>query len=256
MSESGRPTESGTGRLKLAEQTAAKIERSILERGWQPGTVLGSEADLLAGYGVSRAVLREAVRLLEHDNIAYMRRGPGGGLVVAAPDATAVTRAASRYLRDRAMSPALLVAARVAIEHAAVRSTTESIDEQGIKRLRDVLAAEEALGQQLDVSRHDFHLTVAQMSGNPAVEMLAEVLTALSTAAFGKQKWADVHSAHEGIAEAIVAGDFALAQNRMTRHLQKLAEVAGQSTPSRAARRGPATTRPRGPRRRGHNARG
>jgi len=256
MSESGRPTGSGPGRLKLAEQTAAKIERSIVEQGWQPGHVLGSEADLLAEYGVSRAVLREAVRLLEHDNIAYMRRGPGGGLVVAAPDATAVTRAANRYLRDRAVSPAQLVVARIAIEHAAVRSATESIDERGIKRLLDVLAEEEAMGQQVDVGRHDFHLTVAHLSGNPAVEMLIEVLTALSTAAFGKPRWSDVHSAHEGIAEAIVAGDAALAQHRMTRHLQKLAEAAGQSTPSRAARRGPATTRPRGPRRRGYTARG
>jgi DNA-binding FadR family transcriptional regulator len=241
--------------MKLAEQTAAKIERAIVEQGWQPGTVLGSEADLLAEYGVSRAVLREAVRLLEHDNIAYMRRGPGGGLVVAAPDATAVARAASRYLRDRATSPAQLVAARIAIEHAAVRSATENIDERGVERLREVLTSEKAVEQQVDVSSHDFHLAVARLSGNPAVELLTEVLTTLGPTAFGKTRAADVHSAHEGIADAIVAGDAALAQHRMTRHLQKLAEAADQGTPGR--RRGPAATRPRGPRtRRGHTPRG
>ena len=47
--------------MKLAEQTAAKIELSIVEQGWPLGMVIGSEADLLAEYGVSRAVLREAV---------------------------------------------------------------------------------------------------------------------------------------------------------------------------------------------------
>lgn len=38
-----------------------------------------SEPELVAELGVSRAVFREAVRLLERDEIGRMRRGPGGG---------------------------------------------------------------------------------------------------------------------------------------------------------------------------------
>src|SRR5436190_21321141 len=91
--------------VKLAEQTAAKIEMAIAAQGWPLGSVIGSESDLLAEYGVSRAVLREAVRLLEHDNVARMRRGPGGGLVVTVPDTQAVTRAADRFLRYRGATP-------------------------------------------------------------------------------------------------------------------------------------------------------
>ena len=52
----------------------------------QPGDLVGTEPELIEREGVSRALLREAVRLLEHHHIARMRRGPGGGLFVMAPE--------------------------------------------------------------------------------------------------------------------------------------------------------------------------
>ena len=77
---------SGQGAVKLGEITAMKIEAQIAARGWTQGEVLGSESELLDEYGVSRAVLREAIRLLEHHGVATMRRGPGGGLIVRHPE--------------------------------------------------------------------------------------------------------------------------------------------------------------------------
>ena len=56
----------------------------------------GANAGSLAS---ARAVFREAVRLLEQDGVAQMRRGPGGGLVVTAPRASSVARAAALHLQ-------------------------------------------------------------------------------------------------------------------------------------------------------------
>src|SRR5262245_15204814 len=81
------------GRQKLAAQVAQRIESEIVASDWPVGRVLGSEPELMERYGVSRAVFREAVRLVEHHQVATMRRGRSGGLVVRAPDATAVTAA-------------------------------------------------------------------------------------------------------------------------------------------------------------------
>ncbi len=53
------------------------------------GQSLGSEHELTNRYGVSRAVLREAVRVLESHGVAEMRLGRGGGLRVSAPRADA-----------------------------------------------------------------------------------------------------------------------------------------------------------------------
>jgi DNA-binding FadR family transcriptional regulator len=231
--------------MKLAEQTAAKIELSIVEQGWPLGMVIGSEADLLAEYGVSRAVLREAVRLLEHDHVAHMRRGPGGGLVVAEPDAEAVTRVASIYLRYRTVSPGQLFGARMALELAAVRSAAEHIDERGVALLREALDHETA-GGEANANTHYFHLVVARLSGNPALELFTDVVTALSATAFhgiggliddtaASTQGGDAGGVHQGIAEAIIAGDVALAQHRTTRHLQAMAAAVGPEPPVPAA---------------------
>ena len=91
-----RPVSAGTITApKLASVVARRIEDDVVARGWPVGTVLGSETDLLERFGVSRAVLREAVRIVEHTGAARMRRGPGGGLVVSEPNRSAVVTAMS-----------------------------------------------------------------------------------------------------------------------------------------------------------------
>src|SRR5207302_2989295 len=95
------PSPAGNGGVpaqKLAAIVASKIVDDVFAREWPVGEVIGSEAELLERYGVSRAVFREAVRLVEHQHVARMRRGPGGGLVVTEPDAQAVIDASVMYL--------------------------------------------------------------------------------------------------------------------------------------------------------------
>jgi DNA-binding FadR family transcriptional regulator len=233
----------GSPTKKLAELTSEKLEKRIIEMDWPVGKVIGSESDLLAEYGVSRAALREAIRLLEHHNVANMRRGPGGGLVVAEPDPDAMAHAAAVYLRYRKVNPPDLFETRTALELAAVRSAAEHIDEDGIVKLREALAHEsEFVGGESDATIHDFHVVVAELTGNPALHLFINVLTQLSaarflgvTAMFDKQaarsvsraaQVKEVHRVHEAIADAIIAGDAALAQHRMLRHLNALAAAA------------------------------
>src|SRR3954470_7230869 len=78
---------------KRAAQLADQIIEDVTARGWPVGEVLGSETELLEQYSVSRAVFREAVRLLEHQHVARTRRGPGGGLVVTEPAVGTVAQA-------------------------------------------------------------------------------------------------------------------------------------------------------------------
>ena len=232
-------TADGQRSLKLAEVISEQIEARIIDEGWPVGKVIGSESDLLAEYGVSRAVLREAIRLLEHHRVAHMRRGPGGGLVVTEPEPQAVTRAAAVFLRYRNVTPAQLFEARIALETAAVRDAALRIDEAGVAKLRAALEHETTFkGGEADATVHDFHVVVAELSGNPAIQLFADVLTQLTaagfmgtTALFDKraarrrstpQELDEVHSAHAHIAEAIIAGDSALAQHRNQRHLQAL----------------------------------
>jgi DNA-binding FadR family transcriptional regulator len=230
----------GATSRKLAEVISERIEMNIIDRGWPVGEVIGSEADLLAEYGVSRAALREAIRLLEHHNVAYMRRGPGGGLVVAEPDPVPVTKAAAVYLRYKDVSVHDLFEARIALELAAVRAAAEQINEKGVRRLREALEYEESFSAEADATIHDFHIVVAELSGNPALHLFNDVLTQLSAAGFlGTRALFDrhalvsrpaseletTHRVHTLIAEAIIAGDASLAQHRTQKHLRAMADA-------------------------------
>jgi DNA-binding FadR family transcriptional regulator len=215
---------------KLAENVARELEHEIIERGWPVGEVLGSEAELLARLGVSRAVLREAVRLLEHHFVATMRRGPGGGLVVTAPDTSAAARATALTLEYQGATIRDLLEARSALELKCVELATGRIDEDGIELLRQTLDAEAVSGNGRDGlgGTHDLHRVIAQITGNPAFVVFLEVLTRLtnhsmSTGPHDGTIAEGVRKAHEKIAEAIILGDPGLARHRMQSHLEAMA---------------------------------
>lgn len=221
---------------KLAALTARRIEDEIIARKWPIGEVIGSEADLMARYEVSRAVLREAVRLVEHHGAARMRRGPSGGLVVQAPDVTAAVAAVVLYLEQADTSVDDLLYARRILEPVAAGLASERISEAGIERLRGVLAAETSLTsqQRLATEHNVFHLASAELSGNPTLALFIEILAeltaryAVAQASRTKRDTATVAeavgTAHESISNAIIAGDAATAMHRADRHLAAVQE--------------------------------
>jgi DNA-binding FadR family transcriptional regulator len=208
---------------------ARQIQREIVESGWPVGTVLGSEEELVNRYGVGRPVLRQAVRLLEHQSVAAMRRGPGGGLVVVEPDANFVTEAIALYLQYRDVPPHFVFDARTALELACVQTATERLSEAGIAELRALLDREAAatVGDAV-VHAQDFHAAVAGLTGNAAMELFVRSLGRLTRertrpAEHPEQQVAEIRVAHQRIAEAMIAGDVGLARHRMLRHLQAIA---------------------------------
>ena len=213
---------------KLAEVVAKRIEDEITTRGWPVGEVLGSEAQLLERHGVSRSALREAVRLLEHHQVASMRSGPGGGLVVAEPDSSAISRALALYLEYRRVDLRQILEVKRALELACVRLASERITSDGVARLRSAIALEKNAPGDGGVSTQNIHVLVAELTGNPALHLFVEVVTNVSAERWGsgfRTHAREISETHDRIAEAIIAGDAALAVHTMSRHLDELAAL-------------------------------
>jgi DNA-binding FadR family transcriptional regulator len=225
-------SESGNG--KRAEAVARRITQTVVGDGMQPGQLVGTERELIEREGVSRAVLREAVRLLEHHQIARMRRGPGGGLFVFEPSASAVTEIVAIYLARRGMRLADLAELRTDVEVAIVSLAASRIDPDGMRGLHEALEREATSSDddQADVL-HDVHVAVAGAAHSRVLELIALVLIRLSrlyeierlALKARKQVRAEVLRAHEGIAAAVETGDRELARHRMRRHLDALATL-------------------------------
>ena len=218
-----------SGRGKGAETVARNIAHVIFTEGMQPGEFVGTEPELMEREGVSRALLREAVRLLEHHQIAHMRRGPGGGLFVMAPSTNAVTEVAAIYLARRRLQPAELAELRTGVEVAITELAAERIDEVGTAGLHEALAREEhATDAERAEAVHNLHAAVAAAAHNRVLQLVALVLIRLSrlhqiervAPKAQRQITAEVLRSHEGIARAIEDGDRELARHRMRRLLE------------------------------------
>ena len=62
---------------KLPEQIADKLREMIIQEEMKTGSKLPAEAELMARFGVSRSTVREAVKILQTENIVDIRQGQG-----------------------------------------------------------------------------------------------------------------------------------------------------------------------------------
>jgi DNA-binding FadR family transcriptional regulator len=226
-----RPTGS-----KLASTVADRLIADIAKMGWPTGEIVGSEAELLDRYGVSRAVFREAVRLLEHLHVARMRRGPGGGLVVMAPTVDSVTDAVSVYLYYVGAEVDEVFDARLALEEVAAELAPDRLDEDEIVALRD-LVDQEANGKVRD--HRELHNLIAMATDNPALAFFVDLLNRASllylptSASMPKATLSQSAHAHAAIVDAVLSGDGSRARGRMRKHLLAEAEFLRSRRPSR-----------------------
>jgi DNA-binding FadR family transcriptional regulator len=219
---------------KGAETVARRITQRIAAEDLGPGDLVGTEPDLIAREGVSRALLREAVRLLEHHHVARMRRGPGGGLFVLAPSANAVTEVAAIYLARRGMQSDDLAELRTGVEVAITDLAAERIDGASVAGGQDALTREENITDtQRAQGVHDLHAALAAAAQNRMLSLVALVLIRLSrlrqierlAPKMRRQIHAEALRAHAGIANAVADGDRELAGHRMRRHLEALGSL-------------------------------
>ncbi len=74
------------------------LEDAAAQNGWQTGSTLGGERELIEQFGVSRDTIREAIRILEARGSMLMQRGRIGGLRLLSPRIEDVASALATYL--------------------------------------------------------------------------------------------------------------------------------------------------------------
>src|ERR1700690_363184 len=221
------PRPGAEANAKRAAKVADLIVEDVMALGWPVGEVLGSEADLLERYQVSRAGFRGAVRLLEHQQVAGTRRGPGGGLVITEPTVGAVIDAVVLYLHRVDARLDEIFEARIILEDLACQLAAERTDEIDLAELRRFV---EELPVEREGDPRVLHALVAVMSRNSGLELFVDVFNRVAQLyspdwqKLGDAVGKETTHAHAMIAEALMAGDSGLARHRMRKHLQAEAE--------------------------------
>jgi DNA-binding FadR family transcriptional regulator len=213
--------------VKAGTVVAHDIEQRIVRRQYSAGQALPTEADLVKQYGVSRAVLREAMRLLETDGLVSIRRGLGGGSRVNAPDAATTARYTALVLQHAGTTVADLDTASFALEAEGMWLLARQQPAGGTAVLHQVL---DATDTSEPGSISDFHSAIAPASGNAILIGLFEVLNEVRArharaAVFGSTDRDSVardlqtaHAFHRRAVTVIEAGDAERIRGQWQRH--------------------------------------
>lgn len=81
----------------LVQQTAERLRDLLF--AVPAGTRLGALPELARKFGVGIVTVQQAARVLEHEGLLEVRRGPGGGYYGTRPDDAALERAIAAYMR-------------------------------------------------------------------------------------------------------------------------------------------------------------
>lgn len=212
---------------KAAELVASSIRTQIVRGTIRDGENLPPESDLMSQFGVSRPTLREALRVLESENLISVRRGAKGGASAHGMTAALVSRYAAMLLESRGATIADVYGAQLTFEPACVRKLAETRTEHALGILRQTIDDERLTVNETDdsVMRIEFHHLLIELSGNQTLLLLSELISSmLIAAATGedpigidqKTAFAD----HERLVELIAAGDGDSAHDLWLQHLE------------------------------------
>ncbi|HEX3464311.1 MAG TPA: FadR/GntR family transcriptional regulator [Candidatus Elarobacter sp.] len=194
-----------------------------------PGSLLPTEPEMSARFGVSRSVVREALRVLGAKGLIEVRQG--SGTRVTTPDRwDPLDPLILSTLRGRGVSAAVLhdlLEARTIVECEVAALAAERADGDERAALQDAIETMRAsLGDPPGFVRGDsaFHLTLLRAARNRVLERMTQPMhellqyaQALTDAIPGvlTRALAD----HEAIADAVMRRDPAGARNAMRAHL-------------------------------------
>ncbi|MFV0278753.1 MAG: FadR/GntR family transcriptional regulator [Parahaliea sp.] len=220
--------------MKTSELIARDIIHDIAESGLEQGDALPPEATMLQHYGVGRASLREALRLLEVNGLVRIRAGAKGGPVVGAASAESLAQMLTLYFGiagatyEELMEVILSIYPLIA-ESAASQKLKKAEKEalmNSVEQSCGVTAVSAADTENLE----DFHYLLSEYSGfNTINRLFVDAIAMIFTDhVMASQDSSDFHGVcardHQEIAEAVLEGEPARAKQAMHDHTVRMIE--------------------------------
>jgi len=209
---------------------AEELKKLIMTGNYKSGDKLPPSAKLATDMGVGYTTLREALKKLEAWNLIEIKQGKGIFVKEIHPDLLVVNPARESLQMDKKVFLDMFYVRKM-VECEAAKLASQRATKEDLKKLKDFLEnMKEDIEDTARFIKHNvnFHVAVAQASGNTVLADILVTLTRLIAAeqealipkiAHAKEKG---YQYHEQIYRTIRSGDGAKAAQYMTEHLKQV----------------------------------
>ncbi len=239
------PQSRGTG--GLVERVVEYLRDYVARENLRPGSKLPSETKLSEALGVSRPVVREAMRSLAATGLIEMAVGKRAKILNL--DGEMIGQVIENAVLIGQVEARNVLEMRRGIEISMVALAAERRTDAQVVELRDIVARmANALHAGPEYSSLDLrlHLALAQAANNPLYVLLIEAFRQVFEASMlmgmerrsSETEFETVQRLHEKIVEAVAAGDPVAARDAMTAHFDEAYQTFWKDRLDQLARRG------------------
>ena len=220
---------SGIGRRRNLVSTVAEgLRQRVFDTA--PNELIGSLPDLAQAFDVGIVTMQQAARILEHEGLLDVRRGPRGGYYGRRPDSETIERALAAYMRMHPDSygEALDITSLLFIELCGAAAECTDLElRRELSDLSDRFTSRVTDGDLGELETQLQNL-LFRMVDRPIFEMLTRVTLSFATAGQSERVHGDATADDEWlggrrrIMDAICASDRALARFEADRSNRQL----------------------------------
>ncbi|MGH1369506.1 MAG: FadR/GntR family transcriptional regulator [Maritimibacter sp.] len=213
------------------EIVCEKVRERLVQGELRPGDKLPAERELAVQLGVSRNVVREALRSLEIAGVIALKKGAKGGAFIKEGAASSITQALSDLITLRAVTLKDLFEARIMILEMVIDRAFGASAPPNLEALEKIVekttiaARENAYTDRVRLA-HDFYHELANLTGNTAILFMVDGQTELVQTFLryrvGELDADTLIASRRAFLEHLRAGDTKAAKANLREHLNRI----------------------------------
>lgn len=206
----------------LYEIIADELENLIVNDSSQIEQKLPSENILATSFGVSRPVIREAIKLLKERGIISLRQGSAS--VISRPGVETIINPVKRMILFENITPQQVYEMRMILEISSIRLASHNVTDEDIAELEVIsekMLKADSYGHERTELDIKFHTKIAEMSNNPLLKIFIESISTLIYSTIKPSLLAESPKdhAHQLLIECLKSGSEETCVTTMRKHL-------------------------------------
>jgi GntR family transcriptional repressor for pyruvate dehydrogenase complex len=209
---------------KISDQIIAQIRDAILSGKLKPGYRLASEKELADQFEVSKASMREALRVLEVMGLIEMRKGISGGIFMAEVGMRTTIHSIINFLHFQPITIKEITLLRYLIEPAVARIVAAKITDSDIRNLKMMVGEKVPRAEDQGSKEIGFHRYLARLAENTLLILIVDFVDNLLDSIKSKIElspdfYQQVRKSHQEILDCLIQKDDLGAGRAMIRDL-------------------------------------